>query len=168
MSQPALAQRLVDDALVREIYDAVVPAYPEEGCGFVFEDADGVLSVVATANRATFLHKKDPVSYPRDGRTYFEPDMKPWIRALREGREPRLIFHSHPDDRAYFSATDRASAIFEEDGEVLERNPGVLHLVVSVFGPTPSIRQARMFRFNSETGQFDGVAVFDSEGGLEN
>ena len=167
MPTPTLARRLVDEALVPEIYAAVVPAYPEEGCGFVFEDAEGVLSVVATANRATFLHKKDPVAYPKDGRLYFEPDMKPWIRALREGLAPRLIFHSHPDDQAYFSDTDRASAIFEEGDAIFERNPGVLHLVVSVFGPAAATRQARMFRFNPETAQFDAVAVFDSEGQLE-
>jgi proteasome lid subunit RPN8/RPN11 len=161
------AKRLVQGDLLGPIYRAVEAAYPEEGCGFVIEAADGALEVVPTTNRATQLHRMDPEAYPRDGRTYFEPDMKPWLRAVREGRTPRLIFHSHPDTGAYFSPTDRASAIVEGDGgAVLERHPGVVHLVVSVRGPMPAARVARLFEFAPEEAGFREVAAFDGAGRL--
>jgi [CysO sulfur-carrier protein]-S-L-cysteine hydrolase len=164
-----LAHRLVDERLLAAIYAAVVPAYPEEGCGFVFEDGAGRLSVVPTANRATRLHEMDPEAYPRDGRTYFEPDMKPWLRAAREGLVPRLVFHSHPDTEAYFSDTDTAQAVFEEHGRLQERNPGVFHLVVSVRpgedGP-PQARVARLYAFSPSEGDFRRLATYDAEGHL--
>jgi len=155
--------------LVRSIYRWVERAYPEEGCGFVFE-RDGALEVVGTQNRATLLHQKDPDTYPRDGRTYFEPDMKPWFIAFREGAVPRMIFHSHPDTTAYFSETDRASAIIEdtETGEVFERNPGVVHMVVSVDlqDQDHSARDAKLFRFTPPDARFAEIGHFDADGEL--
>jgi proteasome lid subunit RPN8/RPN11 len=159
------SERLVPE-LVAAAYRAVEGAYPEEGCGFVFETPAGELRLVATANRATFLHQKDPVAYPRDGRTYFEPDMKPWLAAAREGHAPRLIFHSHPDEEAYFSETDRASAIVEDPdaGGVFERNPGVLHMVVSVRPEPPTARYGVLFRYEPATTGFVEIARFDADG----
>lgn len=161
-----LAHRLSQGGHIASIYRAVELAYPEEGCGFVFEDGRGQLYVLPTENRATQLHQKDPETYPRDGRTYFEPDMKPWLRASRDGLTPRVIFHSHPDTGAYFSETDRASAIFvdESDGTILERNPGLRHLVVAVQGPQPKAAVSRLFRFVDGSGEFAECAAFDRAG----
>lgn len=162
-----IASRLVEEGLLAPIYEAVVPAYPEEGCGFLFEDGEGGLHVLPTANRATRLHRMDPEAYPRDGRTYFEPDMKPWLRAAREGLTPRLIFHSHPDTEAYFSDTDRAQALFDEDGQRFERNPGVVHLVVSVRpdgAGSPGPRVARLYAFSSHRQDFVRLATYDAAG----
>jgi [CysO sulfur-carrier protein]-S-L-cysteine hydrolase len=168
--ESALARRLADEGLLEAIYRAVEPAHPEEGCGFVFEDSEGRLSVVPTLNRATRLHEMDPVAYPRDGRTYFEPDMKPWLRAAREGLEPRVIFHSHPDTEAYFSDTDMAQAVFEADDRVVERNPGVVHLVVSVRrglpDTEPRARVARLYGFAHSVGDFRRLATYDEVGKL--
>lgn len=161
----SLAQRLASQNLVAEIYRAVEPAWPEEGCGFVFEAADGTLLVLPTINRAPELHRRDPERYPRGGADWFEPDMKPWFRAVREGATPRVIFHSHPEVGAYFSQGDHDSAVMhDDDGKVVERNPGVFHIVVSV---RQSVADgAKMFRFNALTGTFDEIAVFDSAGTL--
>ena len=110
----------------------------------------------------------DPGS-SRDGRDYFEPDMKPWLRASREGWVPRVIFHSHPDGEAYFSATDHQSAVFvDDDGAVLARHPGVVHLVVSVagdrLGAGARARVARLYEFSRHSERFEQIAEFDSEG----
>jgi adenylyltransferase/sulfurtransferase len=158
-----IAHRLAAAGLLTPIYRAVEPAWPEEGCGFVFESPAGELQVLPTINRAPELHRRDPERYPRGGTDWFEPDMKPWFRAAREGAAPRVIFHSHPEVGAYFSQGDHDSAVMaEEDGRTVERNPGVLHMVVSV-------RQgradgAKLFRFNSESATFDAVAEFDADG----
>lgn len=147
---------------ITEVYRAVEPAYPEEGCGFVFEDEDGALHVLGTKNRATQLHEMDPEQYPRDGRDYFEPDMKPWLQSVRKGWTPRMIFHSHPDIGAYFSATDIAQAVIEDEGKVFERNPGAAHMVVSVVEGKAVV--AKVFRFDTERSEFEEVAAFDADG----
>ena len=163
---PVLTAAELSTDLVRATYRWVERAYPEEGRGFLFE-REGQLELVPTENRATLLHQLDPENYPRDGRTYFEPDMKPWLRACREGAEPRLIFHSHPDTEAYFSETDRASALIEDDSSqgVLERNPGIVHLVVSVLDGRA--KYAKLFRFETPEASFVEIGHFNNEGQLK-
>ncbi len=158
-----LTGALVEAGLLPLIYRAVEPAYPEEGCGFVFEDPESGLEVLPTANRAQRLHEIDPKRYPRGARDWFEPDMKPWLRAERAGKAPRVIFHSHPDVGAYFSDGDFESAIVRDDANaVQERNPGVLHLVVSVRAGAAD--GARLFAFDPAAATFTCVAEFDASG----
>lgn len=160
-----LAARLVQAGLLPEIYRAVEPAYPHEGCGFVFEAPDGTLVNLPTANRAQALHEKDPERYPRGGADWFEPDMKPWLRAVREGLGPRMIYHSHPEVGAYFSKGDHDSAVVRlEDGAEVERNPGVLHMVVSVRSGRAD--GAKLFEFEPRAGRFVAIAEFDAAGRL--
>jgi proteasome lid subunit RPN8/RPN11 len=164
-----VALRLVTEKWLGLIYRDVEQVYPEEGCGFLFEGTDGGLQMVTTKNRATLLHQMDPEAYPRDGRTYFEPDMKPWLRAEREGLTPRLIYHSHPEHEAYFSQTDRLSALIQDTNEnrVVERHPGVVHLVVSVRGAdAPTARCAKLFGFDPSTRDFVALATYDEAGQL--
>ena len=156
---------LLASGLLPSLYRHVEPAYPHEGCGFVFRDPDGALVHLPTENRAQLLHEKDPERYPRGGSDWFEPNMKPWFQAVRAGSTPAVIYHSHPEVGAYFSQGDYDSAVqTTEDGAVVERHPGVLHLVVSV-------RSGRadgsvLFRFNTDTATFDPIARFDEAGGL--
>lgn len=155
---------LLSAEIVVEMYRVVEPAWPHEGCGFVFESAmDGVWKVIPTQNRAQLLHEKDPERYPRGAGDWFEPDMKPWFRAVRDGSSPVIIFHSHPDGEAYFSEDDVESALFRDDaGGVRERHEGVWHMVISV-------RQARalgaaLFIFSAGSRSFVEVARFDQQG----
>lgn len=85
----------------------------EESCGFLVGPAasarrvDGIVPMV---NRANALHALDPESYPRTGRTYFDIDSMKFEREIRrgqqEGRPVKVLYHSHLDVGAYFSATD--------------------------------------------------------------
>lgn len=157
------ADALAASGLVPSIYRAVEPAYPHEGCGFVFEEAGGALVNLPTENRAQLLHEKDPERHPRGGADWFEPNMKPWLRAAREGGTPRLIYHSHPEVGAYFSDGDHDSAVVVlEDGTTIERNPGVDHMVVSVRGGRAD--GAKLFRFDASTARFVAIAEFDAAG----
>ncbi len=163
MTHDALAQRLDEAGLVAEMFRIVEPAYPEEGCGFVFETPEGALRAEGTPNRAPALHARDPERYPRGGSDWFEPDMKPWFRAVRAGDTPRVIFHSHPDVGAYFSQGDHDSAVYRDDeGQLHERNPGVLHLVVSVCAGRAD--GARLFAYDATSESFVAVATYDDAG----
>lgn len=160
-----LAQALAAQSCLPVMYRSVEPAWPHEGCGFVFEFPDAELRVLPTANRAQELHERFPEDYPRTGEDWFEPDMKPWLRASREGASPRIIYHSHPEVGAYFSQPDRDMArLPSEDGTAVERNPGVRHIVVSV--RQGKADGALMFAWNETTRDFDEVAAFDADGAL--
>jgi adenylyltransferase/sulfurtransferase len=151
--------------LLLEVYRSVEPAWPHEGCGFLFQPAGDPdrWVVLPTINRAEMLHQKDPARYPRGGADWFEPDMKPWFRACREGAVPRVIFHSHPEVGAYFSGGDFESAVMEGDaGALIERNPGVLHLVVSVRQGVAD--GAALFGWNAAGCTFDELVRFDAAG----
>src|SRR5580698_9917321 len=88
-------------------------AREEESCGFLVGPAgagrqlDGIVPMV---NRANALHRLDPDQYPRTGRTYFDIDSMKFEGAIRrgaqEGRPVKVLYHSHLDVGAYFSATD--------------------------------------------------------------
>lgn len=155
------AGALETSGLLPDVFRAVEPAYPHEGCGFVFE-LDGALAHLPTVNRAQQLHERDPERYPRGGADWFEPDMKPWLRAQREGGIPKLIYHSHPDVGAYFSSGDYDSAVVRTEDGVVERNPGVHHMVVSVRNGVAD--GAKLFLFNTATAAFDEVAAFGADG----
>lgn len=166
MNAAETARLLAKQGLLPAVYRSVEPAYPHEGCGFVFENEPGTLEVLPTKNRAQKLHEIDPERYPRGGADWFEPDMKPWLQSVRNGGIPRVIYHSHPDVGAYFSEGDRTSAWVEhDDGTRTERNEGVHHIVVSVREGRAD--GARMFTWDAEKMDFVQAAEFAEDGSLE-
>lgn len=107
----------------------------EESCGLlVGPAADGpkVDGVIAMKNRANALHALDPETYPRTGREYFDIDPLKVARAIAEGaaagRPVKVLYHSHVDVGAYFSATDAEAATMGGDAPTHE----VCYLVTSV------------------------------------
>ena len=127
----------------------------EESCGFLIGPAplarhvDGIVPMV---NRANALHKLDPESYPRTGRTYFDIDSMKFESAIRrgeaEGRPVKVLYHSHLDAGAYFSATD---------AEVAKMGQGeppwdLAYLVTSVRAGTVDDR--KLFVWDPSAGSF--------------
>jgi proteasome lid subunit RPN8/RPN11 len=109
--------------IVREVLEQVEEearlayARDEESCGFLVgpaSDPSGIDGVVPMVNRANALHRLDPDSYPRTGRMYFDIDSMKFEAAIRrgekEGRPVKVLYHSHLDAGAYFSATDKEVA----------------------------------------------------------
>ena len=85
----------------------------EESCGFLVGPGDQgrrIDGIVPMVNRANALHRLDPEQYPRTGRTYFDIDSMKFEKEIRrgevEGRPVKVLYHSHLDVGAYFSATD--------------------------------------------------------------
>ena len=119
----------------RAIHEAMIERaeadYPEETCGFVFGAGDA-LEVLPMKNIQNDLHARDPDGYPRDARIAYEFDPAEMVRVLSEkeraGIPLRAIYHSHPDQDAYFSSTDSTAA--SPFGE--PSYPGAVYLVYSV------------------------------------
>ena len=90
--------------------------YPSESCGFVSgpaSEAGRLDGAVRQDNEADKFHKLDPVTFPRTSRTYFKINELKAARAFDEGdkagRPIKVIYHSHCDAGAYFSAEDAAT-----------------------------------------------------------
>jgi proteasome lid subunit RPN8/RPN11 len=111
----AAGQLLIARSVLTRVDEEARLAYgrDEESCGFLVGPASHGLRVdgiVPMVNRANALHRLDPESYPRTGRTYFDIDSMKFEKEIRrgqqEGRPVKVLYHSHLDVGAYFSPTD--------------------------------------------------------------
>jgi len=107
--------------------------YPAECCGVLLlrgrEGTDRLL--LPCRNIQDELHAKDPVKHPRDSRTAYYIDPKDLLNIGRregEGYTVAVIYHSHIEAGAYFSATDKRNALI--DGA--PTYPDAVYVVLSV------------------------------------
>ncbi|HEX2571061.1 MAG TPA: Mov34/MPN/PAD-1 family protein [Polyangia bacterium] len=146
---------LLPPALLADIYAHAAAGYPEEVCGFILGPKDGPLDEVRRCeNRQNALHAEDPKTFPRDARTAYNigpTDLLFLTKSQRGGRPVRIIYHSHVNVGAYFSAEDRQAATF--DGEPLYP---VDYLVVDI--QQDGAHGAKLFRF--QAGDFVEIAAF--------
>ncbi|MGD0073433.1 MAG: M67 family metallopeptidase [Candidatus Binataceae bacterium] len=121
----------------RENFAAIIAQaereFPDECCGLVIGDgpAEQVRPIRNVQNQK---HTADPVNYPRNARDAFTMDPKQVLAVLEEsdrsGLPLKIVYHSHPDHDAYFSAVDRTRACSLDPAE--PDFPDVAHLVLSV------------------------------------
>lgn len=126
----AVLRALEEDARARYVKDA-------EACGYLVGPAGDALlcdEVVPLPNLAARLHQVDPKTFFHTARSFFAFDEKKFndavIRGRALGRPVKVIYHSHLDAGAYFSATD-AAVMSGGDPPVGDGEPGRL-------GPGPS------------------------------
>ncbi len=107
---------------------------PNEGCGMLGGTDGSVLAVFPARNAAA-----SPIRF-----TIHPEDLLHIIRTVEYERDWQIvgIFHSHIASPAYPSATDVAEAEFDMgDGELAERYPGAVHVVISLANPAePDVR----------------------------
>jgi proteasome lid subunit RPN8/RPN11 len=107
--------------------------YPAECCGvLLLRGPDpGERLLLPCRNIQDQLHARDPATHPRDSRTAYFIDPKDLLAIGRregEGYRVAVIYHSHIDAGAYFSATDKRNALI--DGE--PSYPDAVYVVLSV------------------------------------
>jgi [CysO sulfur-carrier protein]-S-L-cysteine hydrolase len=102
--------------LLEQIHQHALECYPNECCGFISgpaEDPPQLSAAQREANEADKYHKLDPQTFPRTARTYFKINELRAARAFDQGDESgapiKVIYHSHCDAGAYFSAEDAAT-----------------------------------------------------------
>jgi adenylyltransferase/sulfurtransferase len=107
--------------------------FPNECCGFIIGDAT-IEEVRLARNIQDQKHAEEPTKFTRDARTAFLMDPKDHLAVLKEIDQRRLalkvVYHSHPDHDAYFSATDRAQACSFDPSE--PDYPQTVYVVISV------------------------------------
>jgi proteasome lid subunit RPN8/RPN11 len=148
---------VVPRRVMDRVFDEARAAYgrEEEACGFLVGPAGDPLAVteaIAMENRANKLHKLDPETYPRTGRTYFDIDPLQFARAMERGEvggnPVKVLYHSHVDAGAYFSETDAAAAKMGGD----EPSYDLAYLVVSVRGGL--VDDSKLFIWDAGSGGF--------------
>jgi proteasome lid subunit RPN8/RPN11 len=112
--------------------------FPYECCGFIIGNSsvgDGAVEEVRPiTNIQNQKHAENPTAFTRDARTAFLMDPKEHLAVLNEIDRRKLkllvVYHSHPDHDAYFSATDRAQACSFDPAE--PDYPDTIYIVMSV------------------------------------
>jgi proteasome lid subunit RPN8/RPN11 len=93
--------------------------YPSECCGVILVRGGEKRLLVRLRNAQDALHRSDPVRHPRDSSTAYAVDGQEWWRLVcrreDEGYRVAVIYHSHIDVGAYFSATDAQNALLGGD-----------------------------------------------------
>jgi proteasome lid subunit RPN8/RPN11 len=114
-----------------------IEEYPHESCGVVLV-REGERRLVRCRNIQNELHGRDPLRHPRDARTAYYIDPADLLRIGRlesEGFAVAVIYHSHVDVGAYFSATDKRQALLGEDPRTHDpMYPEAAWVVTSVVG----------------------------------
>ena len=103
----------IPDALLNELYIHARSTYPYECCGWIegsWEDHSTTVSRPCDnkqdeGNHPTAAERSAETAYVIEGPDLFEFNMK-----LDSQNPPVVIYHSHPNGRAYLSETDRQVA----------------------------------------------------------
>ena len=146
---------LLAGGLLRQAYIHARRAYPHECCGMILRTG-----LRECTNIQDDLHRQDPVNHPQSASKAFSltADDTIFLAESLNTEDPVLaVYHSHPDDAAYFSKTDRAAATCE--GKPVY--PDLLHLVIAC--TADRISEARLFAFADgtyrEVDRFDGMPI---------
>jgi proteasome lid subunit RPN8/RPN11 len=122
---------------------------PDECCGVIVTQADRD-EVWRMRNVQDDLHARDPVAHPRTARTAYALGREDIERLDRAA--PKVIYHSHTKNGAYFSGEDRARAMFMDEPAY----PDAAYLVVS---DARSAGEARAFRWDEMLRDFVEVPI---------
>jgi proteasome lid subunit RPN8/RPN11 len=148
----------------RASVDAIVAQgereFPFECCGFIIGDnKNAVEEVRPIANVQNAMHAKDPDAFPRDARTAFLMEPKEHLAVMNEvddrKLELRVVYHSHPDHDAYFSATDRAQACSFDPTE--PDYPDTVYIVMSI--RAGKFARAAAFAWDSGKKEFAEIPI---------
>ena len=143
----------------RASMDAIVAQgereFPFECCGFIIGDNENAVEEVRPiANIQNAMHVKDPAAFPRDARTAFLMEPKEHLAVMNEVDRRKLairvVYHSHPDHDAYFSATDRAQACSFDPSE--PDYPDTVYIVLSI--RAGKFARAAAFAWDAATKEF--------------
>lgn len=111
-------------AVLAEVEAHACEQYPSESCGFLVGPAAEPARIDAAlreVNEADKYHALDPERFPRTSRTYFKINelraAKAFDQGDASGRPIKVIYHSHCDAGAYFSAEDAAT--FASNGQLM-------------------------------------------------
>ena len=142
------------------IYEHARASFPDECCGYLVGPRDGVGVDGAVVCRNAQRDGDHPTNPERGADTGFViagAELLAFAASFDTARPARVVYHSHTNGRAYFSAIDRQMAA----GPAGPAYP-VQHLVVGV--EDRAIREAAQFAWSDGARDFVEVARWAGEG----
>jgi proteasome lid subunit RPN8/RPN11 len=152
--------------MLREIYAHARQTYPEECCGFLIgpRDTAEIDEVRPCENQQNRYHALDPEHFPRTAREAYYlggKDLRFLVESVASPRPVKIIYHSHPDVGAYFSAEDTRAALGREPDDTAEPLYPVDHIVIDA--QIDHIAGAKMFRWSPAQHTFIQIVAYASE-----
>lgn len=125
--------------------------FPEECCGAILIGNQGEEARRIT-NVQNAMHAKDPQAYPRDATIAYVMDPKELLAVIKEADSGRArlkaFYHSHPNHDAYFSAEDKAQAMFGDEPSY----PETAYVVISIYDR--EVRAIRAYAWDERAQDF--------------
>lgn len=141
---------MLPEAVLREVFAHARETFPAECCGWLTD-----AGVRRCENRQ--LVGGNPVAPERGAETAYVidgDDLKAFLRGFKDGPTPRVVYHSHPNGRAYFSATDKQVAAPWGDAPSYD----VHQLVVGI--DATRVVEAALFAWSDDACDFVEVARY--------
>lgn len=145
---------VVEAAALADVEAHAVECYPSESCGFLAgpsAEPRRLDQARRETNEADRYHALDPERFPRTSTTYFKMNELRAARAFEQadaaGCPIKVIYHSHCDAGAYFSAEDAAT--FADGGQLMWP---CAFLVVSVV--RGAVADRKLWVFDAATATF--------------
>ena len=151
---------IINNEILNEIYSLARNGFPSEVCGWLRGDPNtgNITSIRPAIN--VYDNKNHPVVSDRTTETAYvisSEDVLELNSELDEPFPPLVIYHSHPNGKAYFSETDRVVAT-DPWGE--GPNYPVQQLVIGV--SKEKIVESRLFSWSSK--QKDYIEIYKYKG----
>ncbi len=152
--------------VLTEIYAHAQDTYPDECCGFLLgaKGANTVDKVRRCVNEQNRYHALDPTTFPRTAQEAYYlggKDLRFLLESTESAQPVKIIYHSHPDVGAYFSAEDTRAALGRDPDEATEPQYPVDHIVIDA--QSDHIAGAKLFRWDRAQRTFVQAAEYNGD-----
>lgn len=161
----------IPDEALAEVYRHARDEFPNECCGWLTGPRGGDEANAARRATNAYSAANHPTASDRTAERAYViagADLLALYRGLEDSdNPPRVIYHSHPNGRAYFSDTDRKVATMmdetDPDGPPYAEFPvyPVLQLVVGI--DAERVVEARLYEWSESEMDFVEIAAFAGE-----
>ena len=149
----------IKSRIIDALYRHAIAEFPSECCGVVMGkkgDPNSFEQSFPCRNLQNQKHTEDSQNFPRTAETAYFLDPQDLFRIQKlsreKGMEMKVIYHSHVNVGAYFSAEDKKQAAYE--GNPIY--PGVYYLVIDV--TKDSVRGAKLFEWDPTKKDFSEIS----------
>ena len=159
--EPVIQPVAIERALLRRVFAEARRAFPAECCGWLLGPRSEARADALRPCANVQAEGEHPTAADRSAETAYViagADLLELARTLDGERPPLVIYHSHPNGRAYFSDTDRQVATSPwGDGPAYP----VQQLVVGI--DAERVTEAALFAWSDAAGDFVEIARYPGE-----
>jgi [CysO sulfur-carrier protein]-S-L-cysteine hydrolase len=154
----------IPDTLRAELYGLARAAYPHECCGYLVGPHETAVTAVVPCRNAQTEggHPTHPERGAETGFVIAGSELLAFARSFDGPLPARVVYHSHTNGRAYFSAIDQVNALTPRVDASSPAGPvyPVQHLVIGV--TDQGVTEAAQFAWSTVDGAFVEVARWDA------